>query len=332
MELKWHIVRLHLKETFSISYGQYEYRDALIVQLTYAGQTGYGECTALGYYGIDLKHFEQLLLQYQKAISNFGMHSPLEFYTLLTQWQLPNFLKSALDCAYWDVMGKLEKRSFLDWNAISTACIPHSSWTISVSDAPTQIAKMQASQWPTFKVKCHGFDKDQLTQLLATDFTFALDTNASWTPDDCKQWTHMSGRHRVRYVEQPMPTGIVNFQHLSKEDGVMWMADEDAQSETDLLLQANHYPAVNVKVMKCGGLTPALAMIKAAKAMHFKVMIGCMTESTIGISAGAVLAPLCDYADLDGSNLIAKDIATGTSIKAGVIELSTEPGLGIRWK
>jgi L-alanine-DL-glutamate epimerase-like enolase superfamily enzyme len=73
-------------------------------------------------------------------------------------------------------------------------------------------------------------------------------------------------------------------------------------------------------------------MIKAAKAMHFKVMIGCMTESTIGISAGAVLAPLCDYADLDGSNLIAKDIATGTSIKAGVIELSTEPGLGIRWK
>jgi L-Ala-D/L-Glu epimerase len=332
MELQWHIVRLQLKETFSISYGQYDYRDALIIQLTHAGQTGYGECTALGYYGIDLKHFEQLLLQHQKAISNFGMHSPQEFYTLLTQWQLPNFLKSALDCAYWDVMGKLEKRSFLEWNALSTERIPHSSWTISVADAPTQIAKMQVSPWPTFKVKCHGFNRHQLTQLLATDFPFALDTNASWTPDECLEWTQMSGRHRVRYVEQPMPTGFVNYQHLSKEDGVLWMADEDAQSETDLSLLANHYPAVNVKVMKCGGLTPALAMIKAAKARHFKVMIGCMTESTIGISAGAVLAPLCDYADLDGSNLIANDIATGTSINAGVIELSTEPGLGIRRK
>ncbi|WP_297516637.1 enolase C-terminal domain-like protein [Flavobacterium sp.] len=332
MVLQWHIVRLQLKETFSISYGQYDYRDALIVQLTHAGQTGYGECTALIYYGIDLKHFEQLLLQHQKAISNFGMHSPPEFYALLTQWQLPNFLKSALDCAYWDLMGKLEKRSFLDWNAISTTNIPHSSWTISVDNASTQIAKMKASQWPTFKVKCHGFQREQLAQLMATDFSFALDTNASWTPDDCMHWTQLSNRHRVRYVEQPMPIGVGNYQRLSKEDGVIWMADEEAQNEIDLPLLANHYSAVNVKVMKCGGLTPALAMIKAAKAMDFKVMIGCMTESTIGISAGAVLAPMCDYADLDGSNLIANDIATGTSINAGVIELSTGQGLGIRWK
>ncbi|MFN7776136.1 enolase C-terminal domain-like protein [Flavobacterium sp.] len=332
MVLQWHIVRLQLKEIFSISYGQYAYRDALIVQLTHAGETGYGECTALAYYGIDLKHFEQLLLQHQKAISNFGLHSPSEFYALLTQWQWPNFLKSALDCAYWDLIGKLEKRSFLDWNAIPTHRIPHSSWTISVDTAPVQIAKMKASHWPTFKVKCHGFQREQLAQLLATDFSFALDTNASWTPEDCMQWIQMSGRHRVRYVEQPMATGIANYQLLSNADGVLWMADEEAQNETDLVLLANHYPAVNVKVMKCGGLTPALAMIKAAKAMDFKVMIGCMTESTIGISAGAVLAPLCDYADLDGSNLIAEDIATGTSINTGVIELSTDPGLGIRWK
>ena len=91
-----------------------------------------------------------------------------------------------------------------------------------------------------------------------------------------------------------------------------------------------HYRSINIKLVKCGGLTPALEMIAVAKELDFKIMIGCMTESSIGISAGAVLAPFCDYADLDGANLIANDIAKGSEIINGKIHLSENHGLGIK--
>ena len=74
-----------------------------------------------------------------------------------------------------------------------------------------------------------------------------------------------------------------------------WMADEDCQNSSALKELRQHYRSINIKLVKCGGLTPALEMISVAKELGFKIMIGCMTESTIGISAGAVLAPLCDF-------------------------------------
>lgn len=332
MVLQWHIIKLPLKETFSISYGNYEFREALLVQLSHAGSTGYGECTAITYYQIDLLQFDQLLYYHQKAIEGFGIQHPCEFYTFLTQLQLPDFLKSALDCAYWDLFGKLEQRSFIEMNAISTTSIPVSSWTISVAPVATQLEKMRASAWPKFKVKCNGLDIQSIAQLLASDFTFSLDSNASFTPADCAVLADIQGIERIMYAEQPMAVGYENYKHLKATDAIRWMADEDAQHGSDLVALQPHYPSVNVKVMKCGGLTPALEMVRTAKAMGFTVMLGCMTESTVGISAGAVLAPLCDFADLDGSNLIANDIATGTAIVNGRIELATTPGLGIQLK
>ncbi len=108
------------------------------------------------------------------------------------------------------------------------------------------------------------------------------------------------------------------------------MADEDCQDISVLNDLVPHYKSINIKLVKCGGLTPALEMISKARDLNFKIMIGCMTESTIGISAGAVLAPLCDYADLDGANLIANDIAKGTQIVNGKIHISENHGLGIK--
>ena len=332
MVLKWHIQKLPLKETFSISYGNYEYREALLVQLSHAGSTGYGECTAISYYQIDLLHFDRLLQQYQATLCAFGIQHPCEFYTFLTQLQLPDFLKSALDCAYWDLFGKLEQRSFIEMNAIPTSTIPVSSWTISVAPVVTQLEKMRESAWPKFKVKCNGLDAQAIKKLLDSEFIFSLDSNASFTPAECAELVEIQGVERILYAEQPMAVGYENYKHLQCSDVINWMADEDAQHVRDLAAMQPHYPSVNIKVMKCGGLTPALEMVRTAKAMGFKVMLGCMTESTVGISAGAVLAPLCDFADLDGSNLIATDIATGTAIINGRIELATTPGLGIQLK
>jgi L-alanine-DL-glutamate epimerase-like enolase superfamily enzyme len=121
-----------------------------------------------------------------------------------------------------------------------------------------------------------------------------------------------------------------NYKSLSDSKHSNWMADEDCQSIDDLEKLQSHYKSINIKLVKCGGLTPALKMIETARKLNFKIMIGCMTESSIGISAGAVLAPLCDFADLDGATLIANDIAKGSQIVNGKINLSHEFGLGIR--
>jgi L-alanine-DL-glutamate epimerase-like enolase superfamily enzyme len=87
-----------------------------------------------------------------------------------------------------------------------------------------------------------------------------------------------------------------------------------------------------LKLVKVGGLTPALKMIESAKTLNFKIMIGCMTESTIGISAGIVLTPFADFIDLDGANLISNDLANGSSIDKGKVIIKEAYGLGISIK
>ncbi|WP_258932019.1 enolase C-terminal domain-like protein [Flavobacterium oreochromis] len=155
----------------------------------------------------------------------------------------------------------------------------------------------------------------------------AIDSNASFTVVDCKWLESQDFVSKFTYLEQPMPVG--KYMSLNKENYANWMADEDFQNATQLEQLVGCYGSINVKLVKCGGLTPALTIIQEARKLGYKIMIGCMTESTIGISAGAVLAPLVDYADLDGANLLASDIAYGTKVIEGKIILNESPGLGI---
>ena len=329
MKLSYKIHKFNLKETFSISYGNYSFRNALIVTLSQNGKSGYGECTEIDYYNIDLNSFRIALKKIQTKIENQKINYPNEFYTFLETLNLPNFLRSALDCSYWDLFGKLEKKSFLDLNSIPILNIPESSITISVAEISDQIKKIESSSWHKFKVKCKGFNIESLLKLAHLNRNIALDSNASFSIENCKRLEALEISKNFTYLEQPMEIGGKNFSHLTLNSNTNWMADEDLQGIETLKILKNHYKSINIKLVKCGGLTPALQLIKEAKKLNFKIMIGCMTESTIGISAGAVLAPLCDFVDLDGASLIANDIANGTKVMKGKIEFSTGNGLGI---
>ena len=92
---------------------------------------------------------------------------------------------------------------------------------------------------------------------------------------------------------------------------------------------ANHFHGVNIKMIKCGGITPALDMIAHARTLGLKVMLGCMTESTVGISAIAQLLPLLDFADIDGANLLAEDIASGVKVENGRCRFPRHSGNGV---
>ena len=329
MKLSWQIVRLNLKETFSIAYGNYTHRDALIITLNKSNCNGYGECTSIDYYHINLADFTQKLQLIKSAIEAHQISHPISFYTFLLTLDLPSFLRSAIDCAYWDLYGKLEKKSFLDLNGIATTELPESSITVSVDRIENQIKKIEQSTWSKFKVKCNHFDTNDIKALLELGQNIALDANGSFSKEECSWLENQSDSERFSYIEQPMKIGFENYNVLHSDSHANWMADEDCQDASSLKLLQSHYKSINIKLVKCGGLTPALELIKEARALGFKIMIGCMTESTIGISAGAVLAPLVDFADLDGANLIANDMAKGSTIVNGKIQLSEKPGLGI---
>ena len=327
MQLHFHKTELHLKETFSIAYGNYDKRDALVVKLSHLGKDGYGECVSINYYGINLEDFILKLKEIQPRIENQKIIHPKEFFAFLEQFQLHHFLLSALDCAYWDLFGKLENKSFSGINQLENKTLAESSITISISEIDEQIRKIENSFWNKFKVKCNGFNLKNTEKLLNLNRNIALDANASFTKEDCLFIQETSGFQKLMYIEQPLEIG--NFGILKNGNSVNWMADEDCQDITFLEKLKPYYSSINIKLMKCGGLTPALEMITEAKKLGYKIMLGCMTESSIGISAGCAIAGLLDFADLDGANLISNDYATGSFVDNGKIILSEKPGLGI---
>ena len=327
MQLHFHKTELHLKETFSIAYGNYDKRDALVVKLSHLGKDGYGECVSINYYGINLEDFVLKLKEIQPRIENQKIIHPKEFFAFLEQFQLHHFLLSALDCAYWDLFGKLENKSFSGINQLENKTLAESSITISIAEVDEQIRKIENSSWNKFKVKCNGFNLKNTEKLLNLNRNIALDANASFTKEDCLFIQETSGFQKLMYIEQPLEIG--NFGILKNGNSVNWMADEDCQDITFLEKLKPYYSSINIKLMKCGGLTPALEMITEAKKLGYKIMLGCMTESSLGISAGCALAGLLDFADLDGANLISNDYATGSFVDNGKIILSEKPGLGI---
>ena len=214
MKLSWQPKRLLLKETFSISYGNYDFRDALLISLSYKDKTGFGECVAINYYGINLDEFILKLKEIQTKIEAKEIVHPKEFYQFLTSLNLHSFLCSALDCAYWDLYGKLENKSFSQLNYLISSNLPESSYTISIALVDEQIQKIQNSDWQKFKVKCNGLHQNYTFKLLETGKQIALDSNTSFSDDDCNFLQNNELTRNFLYIEQPRPVG--EFQVLNK--------------------------------------------------------------------------------------------------------------------
>ena len=143
-------------------------------------------------------------------------------------------MRSALDCAYWDLYGKLENKSFLALNSIEINELPESSITISVASIEDQIKKIEASNWNKFKVKCNHFDKKVIHKLITLNKNIALDSNGSFTPEDCIWLQNEAISKQFSYIEQPMKPD--NYSVLDCNLFANWMADEDCQDNINLLI------------------------------------------------------------------------------------------------
>jgi L-alanine-DL-glutamate epimerase-like enolase superfamily enzyme len=187
--------------------------------------------------------------------------------------------------------------------------------------------------WPIYKIKL-GTDRDlEIVRELRkhAPATFRVDANCGWTAEQTIANAPELKQLGVEFIEQPLKADLWQEMERVKAKCVLpVIADESCIVESDVERCAGLFHGINIKLVKCGGLTPARRMISRARQLGLSVMVGCMTESSVGISAIAQLLPLLDYVDMDGAVLLAKDIASGVTVERGICRYPNENGSGVR--
>ena len=333
MHLSFRNYKLALKHTFAISRESHDFQDTLIIELSLNGKTGYGESTSNPYYKVTVESMKAEIEAIRPEIESYKLERPENFHRFLVEKKLSNFAICALDLAAWDLYGKLNNKSLHDIWGTSTEKYPITNYTIGIAPIHKMVAKMKEMPWPIYKIKLGTEDDVAIVKELRkhTKAIFRIDANCAWSAKETIQNAPLLKDLGVEFLEQPLKAddweGMEQVMHKSV---LPVIADESCIVEQDVEKCALHFNGINIKLTKCGGLTPALRMIEKAKNLGIKVMVGCMTESTVGTSAIAQLVPQLDYVDMDGPLLIKEDIADGVQIlNDGHLIFPTLGGSGI---
>ncbi|HEX6963897.1 MAG TPA: dipeptide epimerase [Lacipirellula sp.] len=333
IQLITHEFELPLRHVFSISRESTSVQPTLIVELTDGVHRGFGEATTNKYYGATIPLMREAL---SKVVDMVEQAAPLDPAKLWEQtWPLLRdnpFAQCALDQAATDLWGKQQGAPVYKLWGLSTARIPQSNFTIGIDSIEVMVKKLlEMPGWPIYKIKLGTkYDLDIVRELRKhTEAVFRVDANCGWTADEAIANSHELAKLNVEFIEQPLPaTDWEGVKRVYNKSALPIVADESCIAESDVERCLGHFHGVNVKLVKCGGLTPAKRMATQARKLGMKAMVGCMTESTVGISAIAQLLPLLDYVDMDGAALLAADIATGVKVDRGKCIYADANGTG----
>lgn len=324
---------LQLKHTFTISRESYNVQPSLIVELQSDGYSGFGEATSNPYYNITVDSMKMNLEKMTPLIESITDETPEEFWHKAHPFLKHDmFALCALDIAYNDLYARKKGKKLYELWGYSTDNNPKTDYTIGIDSIEKMVSKMKELPWPIYKIKL-GTKEDIaiVTELRKhTDAIFRIDANCGWTVPETINNAIELKKLGVEFLEQPLKAdNWEGHATVFKNSVLPIIADESCIIEEDVAKCHNHFHGVNVKLVKCGGLTSARRMISQAKKLGMKTMVGCMTESSVGISAIAHLLPELNYVDMDGALLLAKDIATGVTIKDGIIKYSELNGTGV---
>ena len=207
------------------------------------------------------------------------------------------------------------------------------SFTIAMDEPTLMAQRAKDSGLPIIKIKLGSDDDEALVAAIrrATNAKLRVDANAGWTREQAARLIPRLKQYDVEFVEQPLPTDDIEGLHWlhAQNLGMPIFADESAKTSRDVAALAGAVDGIVLKLMKTGGIREALRTIAVARAHDMQIMISCMIETSIGVTAAAHLAPLCDYADLDGPLLIANDPYRGVRYDGARLSLPDKPGLGI---
>jgi L-alanine-DL-glutamate epimerase-like enolase superfamily enzyme len=243
------------------------------------------------------------------------------------------FALCALDIAYSDLYARKKGLKLYEYWQFDTSNNPKTDYTIGIDSVEKMIAKLKEKPWPIYKIKLGTKEDIKIIEELRkhTNAVFRVDANCGWEVDEAIKNSGILKNLGVEFLEQPLKADNWDgHRKLFLNSALPIIADESCIVEEDVKKCHNHFHGVNVKLVKCGGVTSAKRMLLKAKSLNMKTMVGCMTESSVGISAIAHLLPLLNYVDMDGALLLAKDIATGVTIKNGIISYSELNGTGVR--
>jgi len=334
MKVRYSVSNLAFRHPFTISKGTKTHQPALIVELEHMGIKGYGEAPAIKHYNIPVEKMIQDLESKKQFVEKFAFTEPARYWHYLHHlFPQNNFLVCALDMAAWDLYGKLRKQPLYKLWGLNFDNVPLSDYTIGIDTIEKMLEKMQEVPWPIYKIKLGTSEDIEIISALRkhTAAVIRVDANAAWSAEDAVQIIPLLQQSGVELIEQPLSAD--DWEGMKKISGfsnIPLIADESCVRETDVDKCAEYFNGINIKLTKCGGITPALRMIENARNLNLRVMVGCMNESTIGTAAIAQLLPLLDYVDMDGPLLLAEDLATGVAFDQGKVIISGAPGLGIK--
>jgi L-Ala-D/L-Glu epimerase len=332
MKLSFFVKDLVLKHTFTIAHQSRDIQDTVIVQLQDGDFFGLGETTTNPFYGMTAENITAKLEEAREIVENRDWHNPEELWDVVYPiFEANPFAQCALDMAAWDIYTKQKGLKLYEYLKLDPANIPLTNYTVGIDHVEKMVAKMKEVDWPLYKIKL-GTDQDMdiIRELRRhTDAVFRIDANCAWTAEQAIRNSEIMAKLNVEFMEQPLgKDDLEGMKEVFRYSKLPVIADESCIVEADVEKCNGLFHGINIKLVKAGGITPALRMIQNAKQLGMKVMVGCMTESSVGISAIAHIAPLLDYVDMDGAMLLQEDIAAGVQISSQGVVFPEGPGIG----
>lgn len=336
MDISAKELTLKLATPFRISRGVQLFANNVLVELRDGDVSGIGEAAPSGFYGEKREIVLAALPYLAEQLGDDSMD--IEEITAAFDRVFHHgnaAAKAALDMALYDLAGKRLGVPVYKLLGLNPERTPLTSYTIGI-DTPDEMARKahEATEagYPILKIKVGTPDDVAIVQAIreVSDATLRVDANAAWTAKEAIHTINELAPYNLEFVEQPVAAGDLEGLRLVRENvAVPIIADESCVVPEDIPNVVGRVDGINIKLMKCGGIRNALKMIAAARVHHLKVMLGCMIESSLSITAAALISPLVDYADLDGPLLIQRDPFDGVAFERGKLVLPDRPGLGV---
>jgi L-Ala-D/L-Glu epimerase len=333
VEVSARIVTLQLAETFRIARESQDEAEVVEVELRSRGESGFGEAAPIERYS---ETAESALAFVEDAGDALG-DDPFaleEIGARLAERPGEQAAKSALDAALHDLCGKLVGVPL--WRLLGLPRSgPPTSWTIGLGDPDEMARKAERARGRFRRLKLKlgggdGLDVERVRSVRAvSSVPLQVDVNEWWSLEEALDALPQLVELGVEYCEQPLRAGDADGAELKRRSPLPVYVDEDCHTLADVAACAQRAHGINIKLAKSGGIREAVRMAHAARALDLGVMLGCMVESGLGISAGTQIASLCDHVDLDGNLLIATDPWPGVELVEGVQLPPDAPGLGV---
>ncbi len=326
---------LQLRHAFNLARSQRTTTPDVQVQIEFDGVIGYGEASMPPYLGESVASVTEFLGKLD--LSQFSDPFRIEDIHEYMESVAPNnrAAKAAVDIALHDLTGKIMGQPWYKIWGLNPETTPNTSFTISYDANPEEMRKKieETAPYKVVKVKM-GLDHDkEIVEAFRkySDVPICVDANQGWNDrNKALEMCHWLAERNCLFVEQPMDkSAIDDTAWLRERSPLPIIADEFLQRLPDVKRAAQAYDGINIKLMKSTGMHEAYQMATLARALGMKVMLGCMTETSCAVSAASQLAPLVDWADLDGNLLIANDIFDGMKIIDGKVTIPDRPGIGV---